>query len=77
MIFDLTPWLTENKHAIYFQHLQCQNTTNLGWLLWSFRRIDTDILQKEIATLFNINVNLRYQNITDGKGKTSPKSIGL
>jgi hypothetical protein len=33
IVFDLTPWLTETKSAIYFQQLQCQATTNLGWLL--------------------------------------------
>jgi hypothetical protein len=71
----LTPWLSEQKHGIYFQHLQCQKTTNLGWLLWSFRRIDTTILQQEIEDLFNVKVFLRYQNITDGKGKTHQNNI--
>jgi hypothetical protein len=40
ILFDLTPWLSEKKHGLYFQHLQCQKRTNLCWLLWSFRRIE-------------------------------------
>jgi hypothetical protein len=75
IVFDLTPWLTETKSAIYFQHLQCQSTTNLGWLLWSFRRIDTTKLQQELQNLYNIKVNLRYQNISEGKGPTNQENI--
>jgi hypothetical protein len=68
IVYDLTPWLTETKSAIYFQKLQCQATNNLGWLLCSFHRIDTNVLQGELENLFNICVHLRYQNISEGKG---------
>jgi hypothetical protein len=75
IICDMTPWLTENKHGLYYQTLQCPTTTYLGWLLWSFRRIDTSRLQKEIANLFGFKVNLRYQNIAEGKEQTQQDNM--
>jgi hypothetical protein len=75
IIGDLTPWLTNQKHGLYYQVLQCPLTTNIGWLLWSFRRIDTDRLQREIEELYDIKVNLRYQNISIGQGKTAADNI--
>ena len=63
IIQAITPWLFENKIGIYYHTLQCKTTTNLGWLLWSFRNIDTDILQNELLRLYNIKVQLRFQNI--------------
>jgi hypothetical protein len=75
IIFDITPWLSENKHGLYYQTLQCPLTTNVGWLLWSFRRIDTKRLQQELMDLYNIQVNFRYQNIAIGRGNT--KNVNL
>jgi hypothetical protein len=39
---------------------------NLGWLLWSFRRIDTEALENEIKQLTGFTVHLRYQNVANG-----------
>jgi hypothetical protein len=75
IVYDLTPWLTETKNGIYYQELQCPLTTNLGWLLWSFRKIDTVVLQQEIEALFNIRIYLRYQNIIERKGKSQQENI--
>jgi hypothetical protein len=69
IVRDLNPWLTSQKHGLYYQVLQCPLTTNIGWLLWSFRRLDTECLQKELEELYDIKVNLRYQNISIGQGK--------
>ncbi len=67
---DLTPWLSDNRHGMYYQHLQCPSTTNLGWLLWSFRKIDVAVLQMELLLNHGINVTLRYQNIVLNRGRT-------
>jgi hypothetical protein len=75
IIYNMTAWLTEKKHVLYYQYLQCQTTTNLGWLLWSFRKIDTKQLQYEIENIYNIRVNLRYQNIATGKGQSSSQNV--
>jgi hypothetical protein len=51
---------------------ECPNTTNLGWLLWSFRKIDITVLQMELLMKHGINVTLRYQNIILSRGQSSP-----
>jgi hypothetical protein len=65
----LTTWLSQKQYGLYYQTLQCQTTTNLGWLLWSFRRIDIHQLEKEIFTITGMKTQLRYQNISTGIGK--------
>ena len=66
MLFEIGSWLAETKNGIYYQKVQSQSTVNIGWLLWSFRRIDTVILEKELFQLYGITVHLRYQNIANG-----------
>ena len=73
IIQDLTPWLSDNRHGMYYQQLQCPNTTNLGWLLWSFRKIDVEVLQSTLLMEHGINVSLRYQNIVLHRGTTQPQ----
>ena len=75
IIEEISPWLYENRHAIYYQALQSKLTTNLGWLLWSFRNIDTNALQNELARLYNIQVQLRFQNIALNKSNNEAKEI--
>ena len=75
IINELTNWLFENKHAIYYQALQSKLTTNLGWFLWSFRNIDIQTLQQEIYNLYNIRVQLRYQNIAIHKQTKNTEPI--
>jgi hypothetical protein len=71
IIFDLTDWLVQRSYGVYYQTLQCQSTTNIGWLLWSFRRIDINQLQKAIKAITGNQIQLRYQNIATGIGKAS------
>jgi hypothetical protein len=75
IIYELTPWLSEWQHGMYYQHLQSPSTTSLGWFLWSFRKIDTEVLQNELFDKHGIQVTLRYQNIVTGKGKTPSNQI--
>ncbi len=63
IIKDISLWLSNQQHGIYFQTLQCEETTNIGWLLWSFRKIDIRKLEDEIWALYNINIALKYQKI--------------
>jgi hypothetical protein len=74
---DIQLWLSNNRHGIYFQTLQCENTTNIGWLLWSFRRIESKKLEEELWGLYNINVALKYQNIavSTNRNETGNKEV--
>ena len=56
-------------HGIWEQALQCNFVQIVGWFLWSFRRLDSNLLAKELNTLYNINVAFRYTNIMLGSGK--------
>jgi hypothetical protein len=67
---DIQLWLSNHRHGIHFQTLQCENTTNIGWLLWSFRRIDTKKLEDEIWALYKINVALKYQIIATSTNRS-------
>ena len=63
IINDTSLWLSNQKHGMYFQTLQSESITNIGWLLWSFRRMDLRKLEDEIWKLYNINIALKYQTI--------------
>jgi hypothetical protein len=69
IIFDLNDWLSQRRRRLYFQTLQCQSTTNIGWLLRSFQRIDINWLEMEIKKIARVSIQLRYQNIATGNGK--------
>jgi hypothetical protein len=77
IINDIDLWLSNHQHGIYFQTLQCEETTNIGWLLWSFRRLDTRKLEDEIWELYKINIALKYQNIalSTNRGDTANTDI--
>jgi hypothetical protein len=63
IINDISLWLSNNQHGLYFQTLQSEETVNIGWLLWSFRKIDSRKLEEEIWDLYGINIALKYQTI--------------
>ena len=63
IINDISLWLSNQQHGLYFQTLQSEETSNIGWLLWSFRKIDSRKLEDEIWELYGINVALKYQTI--------------
>jgi hypothetical protein len=48
---DISLWLSNQQHGLYFQTLQSEETANIGWLLWSFRKIDSRKLEEEIWDL--------------------------
>jgi len=39
---NLKTWLVQGQHAMYLQAIQCEQTTELGWLLYSSLQVDTD-----------------------------------
>jgi hypothetical protein len=61
-------WLSENSHGIYYKELQCEKTFPVGWLLWSFRAIDTRRLSEEIEKAFDIKVSFRFSAISFDRG---------
>ncbi len=74
IINDISLWLSNRQHGIYFQTLQCEETSNIGWLLWSFRKIDLRKLEEEIWELYKINIALKYQAIAVTANRGGPQN---
>jgi hypothetical protein len=48
ILYETNQWLNENSHGLYHKDLQTETSYSIGWLLWSFRNIDTQVLAAEI-----------------------------
>lgn len=57
-------WLDHHGHGMYKKRLQCVATAPVGWMLWSFRAIDTRVLSEKLEEMFNIQVDFRFAAIT-------------
>lgn len=65
-------WLRDNKYGWYRKQLQVEKATSLGWLLFSVREIDEELLTQDILARTGIKVGIRWRTISRGKkGKTS------
>jgi hypothetical protein len=61
---DVSQWFADNNHGIYFKELQTETSFSIGWLMWSFRNIDTQALASEIEIKHNIKIAFRYSAIS-------------
>jgi hypothetical protein len=67
---DLQYWLNAGNHGLYERMLQVENSSEIGWLLYSTKAMDAGALVDEIAELVGIQVGLRWKIIDVGaKGK--------
>ena len=69
---EMKDWTFRGKHGIFENMLQAESSTEIGWLLYSTREMDTGALADEIADELGLNIGLRWKVIaTGGKGKLS------
>jgi hypothetical protein len=61
---ESSQWLSEHNHGIYHNDLQTETSYSIGWLLWSFRNIDTQVLASEIEKKFGLKVAFRFSAIS-------------
>jgi hypothetical protein len=67
---DLQYWLNTGNHGLYECMLQVKNSSEIGWLLYLTKAMDTGALVDEIADLVGLQVGLRWKIIDVGaKGK--------
>jgi hypothetical protein len=67
---DLQYWLNAGNHGLYERMLQVENSSEIGWLLYSTKDMDAGALVDEIADLVGLQVGLRWKIIDVGaKGK--------
>ena len=66
----LQDWLATSNHALFYMMLQAEDSSEIGWLLYTTREMDAGAMADEIADLVGIRVGLRWKVIDIGvKGK--------
>jgi hypothetical protein len=71
ILADTGSWLNANGHAVFTKTLQWESTQTVGWLLFSFRAIDTKMLAQSLMEKANIEVDFRYPVISLDGGPIS------
>ena len=61
------PWVNLYNHGIFYNILQVEDSTEIGWLLYSTTRaMDDGALTDEIAEQLGVAVGLRWKVINTG-----------
>ncbi len=69
--------LQKRGYSLYPRQLQSQKEIVIGWLLWSYREQDADLLARIINKKFGINTYLRWATINIGQNFTSNQTKAL
>ena len=72
---DLLPWLTSQGHGMFYNMLQADDGTEIGWLLYSTREMDAGALADEIIDAIDVNIGLRWKVINSGKKNMSKDNM--
>jgi hypothetical protein len=64
--------LQKRGYSLYPRQLQTEREVVIGWLLWSFREQDAELLAKLINKKYKINTYLRWATINIGPNNTGP-----
>jgi hypothetical protein len=66
----MQPWFREGEHGMFYKMLQVEDSSEIGWFLYSTKEMDAGALVDEIEDLIGIQVGLRWKIIDVGvKGK--------
>ena len=66
----LQDWMDSGNHAMFYMMLQAEESSEVGWLLYTTRKMDAGAMADEIVDLVGIKVGLRWKVIDIGvKGK--------
>lgn len=64
----ISVWLREKGHGIWHKRLQVETTRNAGYLLYSSRSLNAELLADAFKNLHHIDIAFRFQNISTGTG---------
>jgi hypothetical protein len=67
-------WLKEWTHGMWLRPLQCEDTTVLGWLLYSLLSMDLVSLAEVISSWLGVPVGLRFRMISLGTAGKVPEN---
>lgn len=70
----LQSWLSSANHGLYYKMLQVEDSSEVGWLLYSTREMDAGALANKIADMVGINIGLRWKTIPTGAKNISEKT---
>lgn len=67
---ELSLWLQDGDHGLFYKMLQVEESAEIGWLLYSTKEMDAGALVDEIEDLIGLKIGLRWKIIDVGaKGK--------
>ena len=61
---DMIRWMKQEGHGMFERMLQVENTTEIGWLVYSTWQMETDVLAQAIEDVINIPIGLRWKQIS-------------
>ena len=67
---EIREWSRDTSNRMFYNMLQCESSSEIGWFLYSTQKMDSGALADEIADVMGVNVGLRWKMINLGtKGK--------
>jgi hypothetical protein len=69
--------LNKDGYSIYPKAIQDEREVTIGWLLWSFREIDTDVLSNFINKKYNLQISFRWTTINSGQNSNNKEVKAL
>ena len=63
---ELSTWTQTYGHGMFYNMLQAEDGTDIGWLLYSTREMDAGALADELSEIIGIQVGLRFKGINTG-----------
>jgi hypothetical protein len=71
---EMQLWLQDGDHGLFYKMLQVEDSSEIGWLLYSTQEMDAGALVDEISELVGIQVGLRWKIIDIGAKGNLPES---
>ena len=72
---EISNWTSAYGHGMYYNMLQAEDGTDIGWLLYSTREMDAGALADELSNIIGINVGLQYKGINTGTKTAKSQSL--
>lgn len=75
LISQLDWWFQSRQCGMWIASIQAELTSCLGWLLYSTREMDLQVLGHAISRAINTQVGLRWRPISTGRTEGDPKTL--
>ena len=72
---EIHSWVSSYNHGMFYNMLQEEDGTDIGWLLYSTREMDEGALADEIIDTIGVNIGLRWKTIPTGARKIASNNM--